>query len=183
MGTTKVFYGAVMVMFVCLLDFSCKGAERNVATDNDTVVLAQSEQSFTIDTSKIFYQTKVMATGKKVTGDKKILLLLDDPAIAQNSDGVYEIYVCPEKCEVNILSSSHPGFVNVVDLYALTVSDPPDYLSVDITRKTSEWIKVGQPFPSIYITVLFRGNRLPEKIESRQAGQMVVAGMRVVQKK
>lgn len=182
MGTTKVFYSAVLAMFICLLNFSCKGAAKNITGDKDTNILARSEQSFTIETGNPFYQVIVVTTGKKVTGNKKILLLLDNPMIGQNPDGVYEVYICLEKCDINTLSSTHQGFVNVLDLYALTMSDSPNYLLVDLTRKTSEWVKDGQPFPSLYITVLFRGNMLPENIESKKAGQMSIAGMRIIQK-
>lgn len=183
MVSGKVFYSSVLAMSVCLFNFSCKGGERNQSTGKDTSILARSEQSFTIETGKPFYQAILISSGKKLSGDKKILLLLDDPAIRQNPDGVYEVYVTLETNDVKMLSPSHPGFINVLDLYALTVSEPPNYLSVDLTKKSVELAKDGQPFQSLNVTILFRGNVLPGNVESKKAGQMTVKGMRIVQEK
>jgi hypothetical protein len=182
MVRSRMFYSSVLVMFIGLYGSSCKGAERN-ATARDTNILARSDRSFSIETGKAFYQTVVATTGEKVKKDKKILLLLDDPRIGQGPDGVYEVYVCREKCDINMLLPSHPGFVNVLDLYSLTVTEPPKHLLIDLTRKTVELVKKGQPFSSLYVTVLFRGNLLPGNVESKAAGQMTIMGMRVVQEK
>ena len=183
MVTGKVFYSSVLAMLVCVFNFSCKGGERNSTADRDTSILARSEQSFTLETGKPFYQAILISSGKKLSGGKKVFLLLDEPAILQNPDGVYEVYVTPEKSDVKMLSPSHSGFVNVLDLYALTVSEPPNYLSVDLTKKLVELAKDGQPFQSLNVTILFRGNVLPGNVESKKAGRMTVKGMRVVQEK
>jgi hypothetical protein len=177
----KMFYSSVLAMSVCLFSFSCKGAERNRAIGKDTSILALNEQSFTIEIGKPFYQATLISSGKKLSGYKKVLLLLDHPVILQNPDGVYEVYISPETNDVKMLSPSHPGFINVLDLYALTVSEPPNYLSIDLSKKSVELAKDGQPLQPLNVTILFRGNGLPGNVESKKAGQMTVKGIRVIQ--
>lgn len=183
MGTAKIFYSSLLVMFVCLAGTSCKGAQRNVTVGSDTSILGVSKQSFTIETDKPFYQMALQSSGKKLSVDKKILLLLDKPDVIQNPDGVYEVYVSNETIDVKMLSSSHPAFVNLLDLYALTVNDPPKFLSVDLTKKLDALVKDGQLLSPLTVTILFRGNALPDNTESKQAGQTLVNGIRIVQEK
>ncbi len=184
MVTGKVYYGAVLVVLVCLSASSCKGAERNSTDGKDTIILARSDQSFTIDSGRPFYQVKLTSTGQKLSEGKKVFLLLDTPRIMQNPEGVYEVYVTRESSDVKMLLSSDPGFVNVLDIYGLTVNEAPKLLSIDIdlTKKlVGLAAKAGQPIPPIIVIILFRGNVSPGNIESKQAVQMTVKGMRLVQ--
>ncbi len=183
MVTGNVFFGLVLGTMTGLFGFSCKGAEQNSSSVIDTSILARSDQPFTIETNKTFYQLKLISAGKKFSGNKKLTMLLDAPSVLKNPDGVYELYVSGETNDVKTLSPSHPAFVTVLDLYTLTVSDPPNYFAVDLTKKAIEWAKDGQPLPLLNVTILFRGNGLPGKIESTQTGQMAVKGIRIVQDK
>ena len=183
MNSSNLFYSSLMVLMMCLDGASCKGAERNAVTDKDTSVLARNEHShsFIIDNSSTFFQEKLISTGKNFSGDKKLVLLLDDPKLTQNPDGVYEVYITKEKTDVKMLSSLHSGFVNVLDFYVLTTSAPPKSLSVSMSKLTGGWAEKGQPLAEVYVTVLFRGNVLADGTESKKAGQMSVKGIRVVQ--
>jgi hypothetical protein len=181
MGTVKTFCSSLLVMIVCLAGTSCKGAERNITPVSDTSIIAASKQAFTIGTDKPFYQVALLSSGKKLSADKKILLLLDDTKVLNNPDGVYEVYVSGETTDVKMLSSSHPAFVNLLDLYALTANDPPKFLSVDLKGKLTALVKDGQLLSPITLTILFRGNMLPDNTESKQAGRMMVKGVRVIQ--
>lgn len=183
MITGKVRSGFAGLMLICLFNSSCKGAERNSANGRDTSVLAANEQSFTIGTDRAFYQAELRSTGKKLSAEQKVFLWMDAPSVAQNPDGVYEVYITPEKSDVKMFSSSHPGFVNVLDLYILTGGAVPSFLSVDLTKKMQALGKAGHPLPPLFVTILFRGNSLPGNVESKQAGQLSLEGIRVVQEK
>ena len=178
MGLCRMSNSTILIIIICLAASSCKGAERNTTTGKDTSILATHEQSFTIDSVTPFYQARLISTGRKLSADKKVILLLDDPTILQNPDGVYEVYLSQEIIDVKMLVSSHPTFVNVLDLYALTVADPPKYISVDLS-KAAEIFK-NDPSRPIIVTIVFRGNILPGNIESKKAGKMRVRGMRMV---
>ncbi|MDZ4795508.1 MAG: hypothetical protein SGI83_14600 [Bacteroidota bacterium] len=181
MDIKKLLHSFLLLLLVSLSAFSCKGAEPKAGAKGDTIILARSDSSFTIEAGKAYYQTAVVTTGEKIISGKKLLLLLDEPVIGQNPDGVYEVYICREQCTISILSSSSPGFVNLVDLYALAVNDPPKSLTIDITKKIAEWTKTGQALPSFFVTIVFRGNIMPGNVESVNTGKITVKGMRVVQ--
>lgn len=181
MDIKKFLYSLWLSLLVSLSASSCKGAEPKAGAERDTSILARSDAAFTIESGKAFYQTSVITTGEKISAGKKLLLLLDNPVIGQNPDGVYEVYICRETCNVSDLSSSSPGFVNVIDLYVLTEKDPPTSISIDITKNIAGWTKAGEPFPSLMLTIVFRGNRMPGNVESVKAGKITVRGMRVVQ--
>ncbi len=182
MNTGKVFYGAVLGMIVGMSGSSCKGAERNSTPDKDTSVLARSAESFTINSAQPFYQGKLESSGKKLSPDKKTVLMLDQPKVDQTPDGVYEVYLTAEKSDTKTLSASHPGFVNVLDLYSLTTEAPPDYISVDLTKILIGLSKSGQALTPLYVTVLFKGNVMPDNsMASTQAGKLSIKSIRVVQ--
>ncbi len=173
----------VWFLVISLYSISCKGAERNAANDKDTTILARSVQSFTISNDRPFYQAEFISTGKKLSGNMKTVLLMDAVSIAKDPDGVYEVYITAEKSGLNLLSSSHPGFINVLDTYVLTAASSSNDLSIDLSKRVSDWAKDGQSFSSLVVTILFRGNKLPTGAESTQAGQLAVKGMRIVQQK
>jgi hypothetical protein len=179
----NVFYGMVMTMAISLSS-SCKAAERKTASYRDTMILAKSIQPFTIDGSKPFYQVELKPVGPQLyDASKKIWLLLDDPQVIQDPDGVYEVYITPKPADIKMLASANPGFINVLDIYALTAGEPKKYLVNDLSKHMGKWMKEGQPFPPLVITVLFRGTLLPDNSESKKAGQMTVKSMRIVQEK
>ena len=181
MLSTKLFCSHAALMFLCLYFSSCKGAQRNASAESDTTLLAANDQSITINADKTFYQAALLSSGKKFSAGKKVLLLLDAPSVLQNPDGVYEVYISGEKIDVKTLSSSHPGFINVMDLYVLTEKDAPRYLSFDLTKKIMTWANDRQPFPPLTVTILFRGNVLPGNQESKQAGKMTLKDIKIVQ--
>lgn len=179
----RVYYSFAWGMLLCLCSFYCKSEQRNESAFKDTNVLARNEKSFTINSDTSFYQAGLISTGQNLSGTNKILLLLGDPRVMQNPDGVYEVYASREAIDAKMLSSTHPGFVNVLDLYALTVNNPPNYLSVDLTKRLAELAKDGQPIFPVTVTIVFRGNALPDSSKSTQAGRLSVKGMRIVQEK
>jgi len=183
MNTGHVVFSSVLLLFVNLYDASCKGTERNAVTGKDTIILAGNQHSFKVDGTQSFFQAELTSTGKNFSDDKKLLLLFDRPINSRDPEGVYEVYVTRESPDVKTLSSFNPGFVNVLDIYVLTADAPPHYLVVDLSKKSGEWAKDGQAIPSLIVTVKFRGNVSPDNTESKQAGQLSVKGIRIVQEK
>jgi hypothetical protein len=181
MITVKAIYNSLLVTLVFLEGISCKGTQRNTTGETDTTILAISKQSFTIETDSPFYQAVLLSPGKKLSAGKKVFLLLDHPAVIKNPDGVYEVYITREATDVKAFSSSQPAFVNLLDLYSLTAANPPAYISIDLTKNLTGLLKTGESLPAITITILFRGNLLPDNTGSKQAGQLKIKGMRMVE--
>ena len=81
-----------------------------------------------------------------------------------------------------MLRSSHPGFVNVLDLYSITASGAAPYVEIDISGKWAKLNETGKLPAAVYLTVVFRGNTL-NGAESRRAGEFTVRGLSIVQRK
>lgn len=179
----KLLYRIVMAVALCLLYSKCKASVQK-GTNADTVILAENVKPFSIDGSQPFYQVSVKAVEKKLYDNtKKIFLLLDDPHVTQNPDGVYEAYISMQKSDIKTLTPDKPDFVNVLDLYSLTSSQGKKHLSIDISKNMVQFVKAGNQFPPVVITILFRGNSLPGNSESENAGQITVKGVRIIQEK
>lgn len=177
----NTLYRSMLMILLSMCFFSCTGTAHNASVKSDTSILAAYDHPLLINSDTPFCQVNLVSSGKKLSAGKKILLLFDDPLVLQNPDGVYEVYVTREKIDLKNLSSSNPGYINVLDLYALTVTDPPNYLSIDLTKKSVQWAKDGQALAPLIMTILFRGNTMPDNLESKNAGQMKVQRIRVVQ--
>jgi hypothetical protein len=183
MNTNSVIAGIMMVA-LHLSFSSCKAAGKKMGPFKDTVVLAKSIQSFTIDYDKPYYQVELRPTElQQYDPSKKIWLVLDAPKVMQNPDGVYEVYVTMLPADVKQLAPGMPGFVNVLDLYSLTNPEPKDFLVHDLSKHMERWTKERQPFSPLFITVLFRGTMIPGSGESKKAGQITIRGMRILQEK
>jgi hypothetical protein len=180
--SNKVFYPVLFSLYITLSASACRGNQRETHTLQDTVILGSNSKVFTINQASSVHQAVVTITGRpSFSPDKKVWLLLDRPAIVRNPDGVYELYLSGEK-NINTLTSSHIAFVNVLDLYSLTASDAPRQIAVDLSRNWAGLNKNGNPPPTLYLTILFRGNNV-NGVESKQAGEMIVKGFRIIQEK
>jgi hypothetical protein len=182
MVESKTLFLLASLLFVGMFNVSCKGAEpHSIASGNDTLILAAIAPSFSLNTEKSFYQAKLTSSGKKVLTNKRTMLLLEDITISENPDGVYELYLSGEMNDKNLLSPSDSCFINLLDLYALTDSNNRNNISIDITKKISRNVIVGEKFPELTVTILFRGNILPDKADSKQAGRISVKKIKVIQ--
>jgi hypothetical protein len=170
--------GFVIMIAACLL--SRPGFASGV-NRNDTSIIARSDKSFTIDRETTHFQVTLQSTGKKVTGNRKIMLVLDDAKLKENPDGVYEVYVSLQPYDIGSLNSKKTSFASVLDLYSLTAIDASKNISLDITKNVSRWAKDGSPSPHLVVTIVFRGNKLADNSESNRAGKFSVDGIRVVQ--
>ena len=166
-----------------LLLFYCSGriASNGNDTDQDTVEIARSEKSFTVSGENKFYQATLDIRGSHIfTLTKRTWLKLYRPAVNMNPDGVYEIYLSKGKSEVSSLKPDSPEFVNVFDVYQLTSNSPPTMLTYDVTKILAANTGGAR---QLTITILFRGNITADKTESRDAGEIAIGGIGVVQEK
>lgn len=171
-----------LMTIVSLSSLPCKAGHKK-PIDKDTIVLARSTQGFTIDSTQPFYQVNIQPDEKLFFDPaKKTLLIFDAPVVTLNPDGVYEIYITRDKSELKSFQPGLPGFVNLMDIYALTVPEPPSLLSADISWHL-EGVKKNEPLPPFVVSILFRGALLSGTRETKQAGIMTVKGIRIVQEK
>ena len=180
--TTKVFYLVLVCLYFSLSSSACRGNQRQAAVLQDTIILASNSKAFTINQATPVHQAALTISGQQFfSSDKKVWLLLDHPLVVKNPEGVYEVYLSDEK-NTNALTSSGAAFVNVLDLYSLTTDNPPPVIAVDLSRNWAGSNKNGNLPSTLYLTILFRGNSV-NGVESKQAGEMVVKGFRVIQEK
>jgi hypothetical protein len=174
--TGNRFSGLVMLMIGCLFGFGSLAAESRGGLIRDTTIIAKNEESFKIDSNKPFFQATLHSTGKKVVGNRKISLVLEDLKLKENADGVYEIYVSLQPYTTSELNPKKSSFANFLNLQSMTEQSSKRTLTVDITRNVSRWVKDGGVSPHLVITILFRGNN-----ESSNKGKLGVEGLRIVQ--
>ena len=178
---------AGMVHFVMALTLlassygvSCKSGEHSTSIKKDSTVLAGSESPFAINSKMPYYQVQLKSTGEKRTGNKAFLVI-DRPQISGKHEGVYELYLTTGPIGiVNLISSNH-GFVNLLDLYPLMSDDTLPQLILNITDKLNELSEPGKSIPPLYITILFRGNKLSDGPELKLAGELKVKAIKIVQ--
>lgn len=181
MVSIKVFCRFVLVIFVCMIFTSCKGGEQKTSAKSDTAILAAYDHPFTISADTPYCQLSLVSSGNNLSGGKKIILFFDEPKVRQAPDGVYEVYITTGKNDIKSFSYSHPGFVNVLDIYELTAIDPPKHLSLDLTKISNQWEKDGLSLPNLFVTILFRGNKKVNNVESKLAGMLEVQRLRIIE--
>lgn len=115
--------------------------------------------------------------------NNKTWLLLDDPQIIEAPDGVYEIYLTGEPPVINNLIATNPAFVNVLDLYSITAPGARQIIEVDIRSHVNKIFLQKQQTQTIYVSMVFNGNRLVDGSKSKKAGELRLSGIRIVQTK
>lgn len=111
----------------------------------------------------------------------KILLLLENPKVATMPEGVYELYITSQPPDINNLSPSQPGFVNVLDLYSITAPAANNRLEIDISEHIKKLFLLKQPLPSAFISIRFGPIKFSDGSYSSKAGELHLSGIRMVQ--
>lgn len=81
------------------------------------------------------------------------------------------------------LIATNPAFVNVLDLYSITAPGARQIIEVDIRSHVNKIFLQKQPTQSIYVSLVFNGNRLADGSKSKKAGELRLSGIRMVQTK
>lgn len=173
---------------ICIIAFcsSCNatGVAKSDSPGADTTVLIQKDTSLVTGSAPLTIQLSFPENSKtKYDSSGKTWLLLDNIQVVSDPDGVYEIYLTKEKPAPGSLLSQNPAFVNVLDLYPLTLPDTKNQLAVEISQHIRKWFLPEQNKPSIFATIMFRGTQLPNGSFSVKSGEIKINGVSIIQTK
>lgn len=144
----------------------------------ETVVIAHSDALFAIEEPRSFYQVSVKPKKSSFSlKEKKVLLTLLSARVDEAPDGALEVYVSLKPIDRSKFVSERRDFVNVIDLYTIEGTTKKNVV-LDLTTTLSKLLKEGHTLPTLYLTVLFRGNKLSNGEESKKAGKVSFEGFR-----
>ena len=165
---------------------SCN-AGRAVKTENsssDTTLLSRTDKPVIAGAMPAVLSLTFLENSKDLfSSNSKTWLLLDEPQIIEAPDGVYEIYLTGEPPVINNLIATNPAFVNVLDLYSITAPGARQIIEVDIRSHVNKIFLQKQQTQTIYVSMVFNGNRLVDGSKSKKAGELRLSGIRIVQTK
>ena len=137
----------------------------------DTIVLVKKGEAYTLDSKAPVIQVSIPIPAGLEKRGEKFFLKLKDASLKEAPDGIYEIYITAGKVSKEKLDTQNPGFVDVVDTYALNSNPDKKDTRVDISRIVKRFSgKSG--LSNLYLTMRYRGNRLPDGRESANAGNL-----------
>jgi len=109
--------------------------------------------------------------------DKKYSVCFHKVQLKEAPEGVYEIYVSPEKLDKTKLSSKSPFFVNLLDTYGL---DNRKDLCINATSNLKSIAQSNKRISTCFVAILFRSNILPNKGVSKKVGKIYIEQIRLI---
>jgi hypothetical protein len=178
-----------MHTFLAALIFSCcischSGKLANTVNGSDTTLLQRVVTPVNLGVTPAVVSFRLDEKSRNIfNSNYKTWLLLDDAAVITAPDGVYEIYVTAQPPQINTLNAESPAFVNVLDLYSITAPGAKQAIEVDIQTLINKLFLQKQTPQTVYVTLLFNGNRFANGSKSTKAGLVRFSGMRMLQTK
>ena len=137
----------------------------------DTVIIACGDNIAAISKNSRCIQTAIEKKSDPQTKtNSRYVLRFENMEMKEAPDGAYEVYISTRKKDKKNLAAVSPDFVSVINTFSLNSEPPVKTIYLDIT-KNMEKIAVTQ-YRVLYISILFRGNRLSNKKESTHAGML-----------
>ena len=164
---------------------SCNaGRAVKIENSSDTTLLSRTDKPVIAGAMPAVLSLPFLENSKDIfNSNSKTWLLLDEPQIIEAPDGVYEIYLTGEPPVINSLIVTNPAFVNVLDLYSITAPGARQIIEVDIRSHVNKIFLQKQQSQTIYVSLIFNGNRLADGSKSKKAGELRLSGIRIVQTK
>ncbi len=171
------YFIAIALFITCNLKKTIKD------TRSEFIILGRSDTALIVKNRPIYLEIKLSTKGiKEYRSDKKCMILFQSPKLILPPDGVYEIFVNNDAWMIPDLNSSHPSFVGLLDLYTFSEPNTKNILVFDISA-IFEKLHQSNDLDSIFIAIKFQGNILPDKSESKHAGELRIDWISVVQPK
>ncbi len=151
-------------------------AAGNDGGGGDTLRLAATAAGvYALDTQHPLLQLPVVIS-KKAAG-VHYYLRLSGVTLPAAPDGVYELYLTPQPPQSRAeLTANGAGFLDVLNTYSLSSNELQGrQVDIDITKVISERI-ASSDSASLYLTILFSGNKDAGGQESRNAGKLRLTG-------
>lgn len=154
----------IKILVISLLTMTSCYSQKTGATRDKAVILNA--------TTNVFQEEFKLTRPVDIAGDHKVVLIFENPVVKVNPDGAYEIYVSLVRSDVAKLESAAPEFANVLDLFSATTPGV-ERVETDLTPALKRIAPGGKGIRSLYVTILFRGNLMPDgKTPSREAGDV-----------
>ncbi len=176
---------ALKIGFLMMLAVSCIFAERKSWQKrlpiNDTILVAESHQSLAINKRAPVHQVRLTTVNSiPLSGNQKFCLLIKGVEMQTPPEGVYEVYLTEQQEDKQGLTPESNLFINVIDTYTLTDKNAGIDFCLDASRNIAVLSKRNRLPSNFYVTVLFRGNMLPDKKEVTNAGSLTIGKMQLV---
>jgi hypothetical protein len=156
----------------------------NVESSSDTVLIGSIISPVNLGDTPAVLPLTIAEKNKDVFDSRrKTWLLLDDAQMITAPDGVYEIYITDAPPQINTLTAASPAFVNVLDFYSITAPGAKQVIEADVQAQANKMFLKNQNVHTVYITLLFNGNRFADGSKSKKAGLLQFSGIRLVQTK
>lgn len=169
-------------IFSCCIGCNSGKLVKTGNSSGDTTLLSRTDKAVNIGTVPTVIPLTFLNNSKDLfNSNSKTWLLFNDPQITEAPDGVYEIYLTNQPPEINNLTATNPAFVNVLDLYSITAPGSKQIIEVDIRSHVKNVFLQKQQTQTVYVTLVFNGNRLADGSKSKKAGEMRLSGIRMVQ--
>ena len=170
----------VMLAISCI--FEERRSQQKLLPINDTILVAESHQLVAINKNARLQQVRLIKVNSfPVSGNKKFCLLFNDVQMQSAPEGVYEIYLNKRKEDSLALEPGSKLFVNVVDTYMLKEKKGEHSFCLDASGGIAVLAINNNLPPDFYVTVLFRGNLLPDKKEATNTGSLTIKGIQLMQ--
>jgi len=144
---------------------------KNTKTVSDTIIIADTNTTVTINDahSVQVIQLKPIAVAH---GNRPVYLKFFNVEMNKNPEGVYEVYMSPEKMNIENLNPSDPYFTGVLDVYT-----PTSNKSISLKLPKSNLKSLN----NIYLTILFRGNQIAGNGSSTNAGEIKISRIQIAE--
>lgn len=172
-----------LYFFVASLAFSCTDPANAptrpvVPPVVDTVSIAVSKRGFTLPKGQQHCQIDLhIAEHPQWRTDARYQLIFDSVVVQALPEGAYEVYLSTESPKRKaVFDPSDATFVDVLNLYNAGGS-----ISMNATRIVRQWLgRPKLPHETVYLTLFFRGNEMPDKKPLPHTGQISVEKIRLV---
>ena len=172
-----------LYLFVASLAFSCTDPANVPARPGtlpvvDTVSIAASKRGFTLPKGQQHCQIELhIVKNPQWRNDARYQLVFDSVVAQTLPEGTYEIYLSTESPKRKaVFDPGDATFVDVLNLYNGGRS-----VSMNATRVVRQWLGRSKlPHETVYLTLFFRGNDMPDKKPLPHTGQLSAEKIRLV---
>lgn len=159
------------------------GKAAPIFAPSDTMTIAASEKEFILKSGQKAIDIPLKnLESKPEIGNNYVWLIFDEISVETAGEGVYEVYINRSRqngpTDDNLKEESLLGKLN---LYNLTIPNSPPRISMKIPDRMKFLFSERQSLQPLRITVLFRGNVLPNQTEVEHTGKLHFGKVRVVQ--
>ncbi|MFN0177114.1 MAG: hypothetical protein ACKVU0_20905 [Saprospiraceae bacterium] len=155
-------------------------------TETDTIFIAASQKAFVLEKGqKAVYIPLETLNHAPLSNTKPVRLLFENIRVDASGEGVYEVYLNRTKQgngETNAANLLAENLVGTLNLYNLTIPNSPQVVSMAVSGALKNLAISDEPsLPSLSITVVFRGNIMPNQTEVGHTGQLYFGKVSIVQ--